>query len=144
MNILIREASAEDALSIKDLSAQFGYELTAEETANNIQAIQNTPGSIIFIAVLDDKHIVGWVQVVICARLESGTFCEIAGIVVDEQYRGKGIGKQLVQQSIEWTRQKHISKLRVRTNIQRIKTHEFYSSIGFQPVKQQTVFELKV
>jgi GNAT superfamily N-acetyltransferase len=47
-------------------------------------------------------------------RLETKTFIEIGGLVIDENYRGKGIGKILVSKIKEWCIEQKISSLRVR------------------------------
>lgn len=89
----------------------------------------------------EGNEITGWIQVSFFTRLESGSFFEIVGLVVDERYRSRGIGKQLITQAKVWCREKGNYRLRVRCNIKRADAHRFYINAGFREVKEQKVFE---
>jgi GNAT superfamily N-acetyltransferase len=75
-------------------------------------------------------------------RVESSPFFEISGFVVDECYRRQSIGKQLVEKVISWCKGKGINKLRVRCNVTRIRSHEFYLKQGFKETKVSKIFEV--
>jgi GNAT superfamily N-acetyltransferase len=90
------------------------------------------------------KKIVGWIHVFQTTRLESGSFCEIGGLVVDDQYRRKGIGKLLIQHIKPWCLSKGNPALRVRCNTKRKEAHEFYFQLGFNENKEQKVFEINL
>jgi GNAT superfamily N-acetyltransferase len=60
---------------------------------------------------------------------------------VDDRHRKKNIGKRLVQESIQWAKQKGLLKIRVRSNVTRSESHSFYKTIGFREVKTQKVYE---
>lgn len=143
MDIAIRNILPEDAPSIVSLSRQFGYDLNVEQAGAFIQLVSNSNTDAAYVAI-SNTGIKGWVQVSVCTRLESGTFVEITGIVVDEQQRGKGIGKLLVSKAKEYCREKNIKKLKVRCNIKRASAHLFYAGVGFKEVKQQKVFEMEL
>jgi len=64
--------------------------------------------------------------------------------VIDENYRKQGIGKLLVNKAREWTKEKHIDKLRVRCNRNRTEAHQFYHALGFTELKEQKVFEATI
>lgn len=139
MEILLRNISPNDAEPVAVLSAQLGYDLSIKETTNNIMAILESPDNCAFTAVSEGKTI-GWIHAFKTVRIESPSFIEIGGMVVDEAYRGKGVGKALVNKVKEWCVKQNNSNLRVRCNTKRFETHKFYTRIGFRELKEQKVF----
>ncbi|MFB3920620.1 MAG: GNAT family N-acetyltransferase [Terriglobia bacterium] len=83
---------------------------------------------------------VGWVHVFVCHLVESDAFTEIGGLVVDEKWRGAGIGRLLVEQAEAWARAKGCTSIRLRSNIIRQEAHQFYSKLGYRIVKTQHAF----
>lgn len=90
-----------------------------------------------------DEAVVGWLHAYLAVRVGVAPFVEIAGLIVDEQYRGKGIGSKLVEAAIFWAKSMGVS-VRVRSNSRRDATHKFYQAQGFKLLKQQHVFEFNL
>lgn len=88
--------------------------------------------------------IIGWMHIALTKALESRSFVEIRGIVVKEKHRGKGAGTKMIQTAEKWTREKGINRLRIRTNITREETREYYRNMGFISLKKQEVFEKEI
>ncbi len=141
MEIIIREITSTDAEEVNILSRQLGYPLTIGQTSQNIDAIRNSKDHIAFAAV-NESRIVGWIGAAHSIMLEVMPCCEINGLVIDENYRGKGIGKLLIEKVKEWAKARELNKLSLRCNVKRITTHEFYKHMGFTALKQQTNFVL--
>jgi len=134
---------AEDADAIAMLSGQLGYSISAEETAKSITAISNSNNDVVYIAV-DGSKVIGWIHLFYTLRLESAAYCEIGGLVVDEAYRGKGVGRMLIEHAKPWCKTKNCNKLRVRSNTKRNAAHAFYERADFKEIKLQKVFEIKL
>ena len=143
MDVIVREVNVEDAPRIAELSSQLGYARSVPATSRTIESIIRHPDEIIRVAV-HQQMVVGWIHVFYATRVESSPFCEIGGIVIDDHYRHKGIGKLLVASIKPWCMTKGTSMLRVRCNIKRNEAHQFYLTLGFEEVKQQTVFEINM
>lgn len=143
MNIAIRMMGPEDATAVSMLSAQLGYMNTIEETLEHIDHLGRSEHDHLLVALWENE-IAGWIHAFKTTRLEAGNYTEIAALVVDEQYRGKKIGEQLVNAIKEWSRQQGYSKIVVRSNVLRNKAHHFYLTHGFTEVKEHKVFELQV
>jgi len=143
MEVSVREAMADDAAAIARLSDQMGYAISVPDTLRNLEIIGQHENEIILVA-LTNNNLVGWIHVFQTTRVESGSFCEIGGLVVDDQFRHLGIGKLLIEKTKAWCVSRGSSNLRVRSNIKRKEAHEFYLRVGFGESKQQRVFELTI
>lgn len=143
MAIAIRKATIEDVAIISQLSEQLGYKASVEDTQHRLSILEGDINNIVLVAT-DDDIVIGWIHIFKTIRIESGAFTEIGGLVVDTHHRGKGIGRLLVQQAVQWTKHLGLSSLRVRTNTIRMDTHRFYENCGFTELKSQKVFGLKI
>jgi len=143
MEIIIREITSEDAEEVNTLSRQLGYPLTIEQTLQNIEEVIKSKDHTAF-AALDKNKMVGWIGAAHTIMLEVMPHCEINGLVIDENYRGKGVGKLLIERVKQWAKEKGNNKISLRCNVVRIEAHQFYEHIGFNKIKQQTNFVLEV
>lgn len=141
MDIYARQMFSEDAAAVAALSRQLGYPLSAEQILQNINAVRGSKDHDAFVAIYD-SHVVGWIGLAQVIMIESVPFCEINGLVIDENRRGKGIGKLLVEKAKQWAKQKGNDTLRLRCNIKRTEAQQFYLHLGFKETKQQTAFTL--
>lgn len=139
MEFEIREAELKHADTIVSLTNELGYISTVEKIKDKLNRFAQSPDQVIFVAVRDDT--IGWIHVTLAEPLESEIFAELRGIVVKEEYRGQGVGKKLIQAAEQWTRNKGISRIRIRTNIKRRAVRKYYRSLGFHSIKTQEVFE---
>jgi GNAT superfamily N-acetyltransferase len=141
--VSIKTAAETHAQRLMELCIQLGYKTNYNEIKERLLKIIADENSILFIAEQNSK-VIGFIHVSIRSTIESGEMAEITGLVVDESFRGKGIGKSLVKGAEEWAKLKRQNTLRVRTNIIRTETHIFYRNIGFEEKKKQTVFQKKL
>jgi GNAT superfamily N-acetyltransferase len=139
MNIFIRRAAPEDAATIAILSHQLGYSISVEQTLENIKAITANKDHAAFVAV-HEKQIIGWVCLSYMIQLECPPICELRGLVIDERYRKMGIGKMLINEAKQWSKEKGNDQLSLRCNVKRIEAHLFYQHLGFKEIKQQKAF----
>jgi len=135
--------TATDAQAIYNLSNQLGYANYLNLLSARLKTIITLKDHAIFVARVDDK-IVGWLHCLVCFRVESELFVEVTGLVVDGNIRGQQIGKNLIEASKNWSSGQHISLLRVRCNVMRTESHQFYRALGFSSNKEQKVFELSL
>jgi GNAT superfamily N-acetyltransferase len=143
MEIFIRNVTEADAIAVNALSQQLGYTMPLELTISNIKAVLAHKGHNAFVAIHENK-VIGWIGVAQAIQIESAPFCEIRGLIVDEKYRGHGIGKMLIEKAKQWGKETGNKTLRLRTNMIRKEAHLFYQHIGFTETKEQKVFEIKI
>ena len=109
-------------------------ELTAELTVTRQQQQRSVaaPGTRIFIAENDEKHIVG------CATLcvfesPTGRKASVEDVVVLPAYRGQGIGRTLLQRIIDFAKNKLSPiDLRLTSNPARTEANALYLALGFE------------
>ena len=140
MKFSIREAELKDAVSLAELSGQLGYATDSSLIQNRLTPLLKDHNHCVFTAVTNDQ-VIGWIHGFYAMRVESEPFVEIGGLVVSDDHRQKGIGKELVKQVAEWCRLKGCVKLRVRCNVIRTDSHQFYEKIGFATNKEQKVLD---
>ena len=143
MKITIREMIATDAMTVNVLSKQLGYDLSIEQTLQNIHAILESKDHTAFVAEYENM-IVGWIGASQAVMIEVMQHCEINGLVVDQDHRGMGIGKLLIDKVKQWAREKNNNKIGLRCNVKRTEAHLFYEHVGFMEVKQQKNFVINI
>ena len=120
-------------------------ELNADLTVTALQQQRSVaaPGTRIFIAENDEKHIVG------CATLcvfesPTGRKASVEDVVVLPAYRGQGIGRTLLQRIIDFAGTKLSPiDLRLTSNPTRTEANALYQALGF--VQRDTnVYMLKL
>ena len=127
----------EDVGAVARLAAQLGYPSTPEQIERRFRALDGAPDARVFIAEDSDGNAVGWVHVFGRRLLESDPDAEVGGLVVDEQARGRGVGKALMAQAEAWARERGYSIVSIRSNVIRVEAHEFYKALGYEVLKSQ-------
>lgn len=135
----VRFATLEDAEQIAQLAGQLGYPATAAETVQRLAAISGNGQHAVLVAD-DGGTLQGWIHVVVSHSLLADLRAEIAGLVVDEQHRGRGIGQMLLEDGEQWARQKGCRWIRLRSNVLRPRAHAFYERMGYEVSKVQKAF----
>lgn len=136
----IREARPTDALDLARLAVQLGYPTTADQAARRATRILTRSGNRILVAEAGGV-VVGWIHVAESVTLESDPAAEIAGLVVDEAFRGAGVGARLVAEVEAWAAGQGYGRIRVRSNVKRNRARRFYERAGFTVTKRQRNFE---
>ena len=135
----IRGARPGDADSLARLSTQLGYPATPAEAKLRAKGIVGQRGHALLVAEVDGR-VVGWIHVVECVRMESDPSAEVAGLVVDEAFRGSGIGARLLAEAEAWAVAGGYEILRVRSNVKRNRARRFYEREGYKVTKSQRNF----
>lgn len=133
-----------DAPAITELTSQLGYPADSIETQQRLAKILAQTDTALYVAEDDNGAVIGWVQALALYSLESGFRVEIIGLIVAENARRRGVGRMLVGCIEQWTRARGSGVIVVRSNSQRIKSHLFYPSLGFQHSKDQKVYRKTV
>lgn len=102
----IREARAVDAATVVELAAAFyaedGFTTPAHELAANLDVLLSSEAARVAVAV--DGDVVGFAVTTTGFQLESGFIAELADLFVVPERRGGGVGRALIEDSVEWAR----------------------------------------
>jgi len=56
----------------------------------------------------------------------------IEDMIVDEAYRGKGLGRKILRELIRWAKEQGVEVVELTTNPKRVAANELYKSEGFR------------
>jgi len=143
-NITIRKATVEDASSIvelwkelMDLNKQYDERFTRSETGHDefisfINDHAEDKDCHILVAEADE-NIVGYCVALIrpCMGLQIQRYGHICNLCVSSKYQNKGIGKKLLEETVDWFQQNGISRVEVCLAIANNSAEKFYTKMGF-------------
>ena len=136
--VQIREAEAGDLPGLLELYCQLVNtdvpEINLEQAENLFLRIGNYPDYRIYLAESKVGQPVGSFALLIMDSLgHMGTPTAILeDVVVSEQYRGAGIGQQMMAFATETARGKGCNKFYFCSGINRSDAHQFYENLGFK------------
>jgi GNAT superfamily N-acetyltransferase len=140
----IRPALLSDAPRLAELSEMLGYAVSVEAMSQRLARLLNRGNQAILVAELPPGRVVGWVHGSEQELLESGVRCEILGLIVDPEHRGKGVGRRLITSLERWAIGRGLEQMAVRTNVLRIESHPFYQRLGYLRAKTQHAYRKRL
>ncbi|WP_067959486.1 GNAT family N-acetyltransferase [Nitrosopumilus sp. Nsub] len=87
----------------------------------------------ILVAEINDSEIIGLISLVFLSRLNQKTLeLYVPELIISQQYHNQGIGKKLLNSSIELGKEKKCHRIRLESGNQRVESHKFYEHLGFE------------
>lgn len=138
---MIRKVETRDADALVRLLSQLGYQVSEAEAVKSILAVADGTHEI-YVGVLGTE-VVAAISLIAFPYFPSGSrYCRVTALVVDEQSRGKGFGKQLMAKASVRAWELTCSVMEVTTSMQRLATHKFYEGLGFEKTSFKYVLPL--
>lgn len=134
----IREALAGDAPRIVQLCVQLGYDVPLAHVEGFLQS--GRADGALLVAVVPRVGVVGWIGIAARVALLASQRADVEGLVVEDEYRGHGIGALLLDAAQDWARKHGCASIRVLSNVIRERAHKFYVERGFELRKSEHVF----
>lgn len=144
MTTRIRAANHADAGALALLSGQLGYPAGADDIARRLDELAANHVGQVLVAESDEGAVVGWAEASLQRHLVHDTRAELAGLVVAEGARNRGVGTALLRAVEAWARERGLSELIVRSNVIRERAHRFYLREGYAEKKRQAVFSRRL
>lgn len=134
MLINIRSAKIEDSIQLLPLMEQMGYPQTLETMKDRLNAYLNIPYHYAFVADCGSKIVGILTMGCVEAFVYSGRGFRITTMVVDEKYRGQGIGRKLMDHAEIFAKAHGGTLIDLTSGLRRAKdgSHEFYKSLGYR------------
>ena len=130
-DILIRESRSSDHGTIAFLLQQLGYHTTPALVLEKIEAMLPSLVDKIIVASVREE-VIGSISLHALPLFHAaGNLGRITSMVVDERYRGTGVGSALIDAAERWFRQVGCVKLEVTSGDHRPAAHHFYEQHGF-------------
>lgn len=79
-----------------------------------------------------DNSIAGFVHVNETQHWAGQTDAYIGELVVAPEFEGRGIGSELVQAAIDWSRARGLERVTLATGARNGRARQFYASLGFE------------
>jgi GNAT superfamily N-acetyltransferase len=143
----IRRARRKDVPGLTTLAFQLGYQDPIQTIEMRFLRIyRDRRDHCIYVAVQSPPQtsVIGFIHVFIDKLLTAGPRVEVGGLVVDEEYRGRGVGAALLRRAETWAHKQGFSPIIVRTNVVRNQAHNFYEKCGYRLFKQSKVYTKEV
>jgi len=87
----------------------------------------------ILVSEINDSKIIGLISLVFLSRLNQKTLeLYVPELIISQQYHNQGIGKKLLNSSIELGKEKKCHRIRLESGNQRTESHKFYEHLGFE------------
>ena len=143
-DVMIREAKVRDSDRLAELSGMLGYPIDSETIRHRLERLLVRPNHTVLVAEVSPNPVAGWIHAAEQDILEVGSFCEILGLVVAMEFRGKGMGRRLVEQIENWALERGLKEVSVRSNVLRPESHPFYERLGYARVKTQHAYRKRI
>ena len=145
IDVFIRDARIADSRAVARLADQLGYSVTVDDIEARLGKIRQNTDERVIVAENSEGVVVGWTTFGITEHIHSKPYVEVSGFVVEQDFRGKGVGRKIIDEVERWTRDKGLLTIRLHANVTRKAAHMFYQAIGFEKIKEQYAFrkELK-
>ena len=130
--MFVRRACLSDASEISRLMGQLGYTASPDLVARKIGLFDGSKDDAVFVAELGGA-LVGCLGAHAFELFHAeGRFGRITAVVVDENVRGAGVGRTLVESAVAFFREAGCIRAEVTSGDHRAGAHAFYKSVGFR------------
>jgi predicted N-acetyltransferase YhbS len=129
--LTVRQATAADAARIASLIDELGYPATAADVDARLRLIEEA-GQSVLVAELD-RQVIGCLSTSVMHVLHRpAPVGRISMMVVDEHYRGQGIGAAMVREAECLLAANGCQLVEVTSNNRRTEAHRFWESNGYE------------
>jgi uncharacterized protein YbbK (DUF523 family)/ribosomal protein S18 acetylase RimI-like enzyme len=136
---ILRRARPGDCGELARLAAELGYPCDEDAVRVRIEMSLARDDTTVIVAQLGGE-LVGWTNVDRTERFYLDPFAEITGFVVDQRYRGRGLGKLIMAEAELWAASRSLKLIRLKANVTRLDAHRFYEGLGFERTKAQYAY----
>jgi ribosomal protein S18 acetylase RimI-like enzyme len=138
-----------DILSFQDINPSIEIQvfnlykqLGAEKVQTNLKEVLEEENRITLAFCEDNNEVIG-IASMCTYKVISGKKGWIEDVVVNEQYRGQGIGRKLMEKLLEEGKKKGLTEILLFTEDHRIPAIKLYSDLGFK-LKESRIYTLRI
>ena len=135
--VSIRKATIDDAEAVTRLHKGEGWCYDDPIVMNDYWDDSFDKESILVAEV--DRKTVGTLEISKAYKARFGFFAVLRRFVVDPEYRGKGVGRQLMSFALEEAKRMGCSAIELSVDPENIRPHDFYKTLGFHDDRTETI-----
>jgi len=137
----IRPAAITDHNAIYHLNKiGLGYDYPLEKTQQRLTEILQKPHVKFLVAEIDGAF-AGYIHAADYDTTSSDPMVNVIALVVDDAFRGKGVGRALLTAAENWAREIGAVGVRLVSSEYRHGAHRFYENCGYTSQKMQKNFK---
>ena len=143
-NIVYGEASGADIPALVgllailfDIEKDFQPDISKQETGISL-LINNTQTATIQVARNHANQVIGMVSAqLVISTAQGAPSAWVEDMVVDSAYRGQGIGKQLLQNALNWAKKNGATRAQLLVDIENSEALSYYQHLKWQATQLQ-------
>ena len=136
----IRKAKLDDYKDLAKLNIDLGYDYPVEKVKKNLKNILDKNIDLLYVAVNENDRAIGFIHFGSYDLIYLDNFIDIIGLVVSNDHRKKGIGKELLDVAENYGKINGYAGVRLVSGEDRIEAHRFYEKCGYHNRKNQKNF----
>jgi GNAT superfamily N-acetyltransferase len=129
----------EDVSVSQALLSQLGYSLDAQEVRRRYEAVTESRDHSLMVAE-QAGHVIALCHVYVRPALDKPPEPIVQALVVDQAFRGSGVGKILMAAAETWARDRGFISVALSSNVTRAAAHAFYKAIDYQCTAKSHLF----
>ena len=139
MDFIIRELNLNDLDEIYNLNLQLDFSFPKEKLKERVDYLINNFETKIFVAEHNSK-VIAYIHGSESDRIYDDRLFFIHTLVVNEEYRGIGIGNKLITKIEAWVSANNYLGIGLWSRLDRIGAHKFYEKHGYLNERTQKYF----
>jgi GNAT superfamily N-acetyltransferase len=132
-HLTIRTAQSADADILQSLYRQLIDDENVRVTASQIEVLDDDARTRLLVCEIDGR-VRGTVLVCLCAdAMYAGQpFAVVENLIVDQEFRGNGIGQALLREVERFCLSRNCSKMMLLSSASRVDAHHFFEQVGLR------------
>ena len=106
-----------------------------DEIGEKYREAMNNPDAVVLVVEDDEAEVVGMAygEARTPSRFSDERALELSGVVVRSGYRGRGVGRELIQEAARFADERGIAWIELKTFAPNRGAMEFWGNLGFEP-----------
>ena len=120
--------------ALEEFSANKPGTVYFDSSTDHLYEVFKTPGSFYYVATINDE-LVGGGGIFPTENLPAGT-CELVKLYLNASARGTGLGKKLMEKSMQWAKENGYTQIYLESMPELSKAVSIYEKVGFTRINQ--------